>query len=148
MTSIIINPTKKRKDEEVPSSRKIQAFIISGGTPNWENDCAKLLIKKLPNDSKVLVILHQHAKSFGLETTVVSVEKHVELVSIEQVFDFGSGCICCSPDGDLTRLLCDIASSNSSNKPTHIFIETTGVADVRSFAPCFVLKRLYRHSFI
>ena len=85
----------------------------------------------------MLVILHQHAKSFGLETTVVNVEKHVELVSIEQVFDFGSGCICCSPDGDLTRLLCDIASSNSSNKPTHIFIETTGVADVRSFARLF-----------
>ena len=88
----------------------------------------------------MLVVLHQHAKSFGLETTEIDVGEHVDLVSIEQVFDFGSGCICCSPDGDLTRLLCDIAGSNSSSKITHIFIETTGVADVRSFARLFQVE--------
>ena len=63
MTSIIINPTK-RKDEG-SSSGKIQAFIISGGTATGKTTVQNSLIKKLPNNSKVLVVLHQHAKSFG-----------------------------------------------------------------------------------
>jgi hypothetical protein len=76
-------------------------------------------------------------------------------VDHHQVFDFGAGCVCCSPDGDLARLLAALNATQqqrlelqqhrrrppSSTPPpppppppfTHLFLETTGVADVHPF---------------
>jgi len=54
--------------------------------------------------------------------------------------DFGSGCICCSPDGDLTRALVALgahreaaASRGDLHAITHAIVETTGLADPRPF---------------
>ncbi len=125
-------------------TRKIAAFIISGGTASGKTTILNSLVQKLPLKSKAIVVLHQHAKSFGLETTKlvnkINKDGTSTIFSIEQVFDFGSGCICCSPDGDLTRLLSNISATNNSDNITHIFIETTGVADVRSFARLFSVE--------
>ena len=136
MTSLTSNDTKK----------KINTFIISGGTATGKTTILNSLIDKLNNaNDKILIVLHQHAKSFGLETTnIINTNK---IVSIEQVFDFGSGCICCSPDGDLTRLLSNISATNNADNITHLFIETTGVADVRSFARLFAVEETISVSF-
>ena len=53
-----------------------------------------------------------------------------------EVYDFGSGCICCSPDGDLTRALCSIGNEreNAQSQLSHLIIESTGIADPRPFS--------------
>jgi len=81
--------------------------------------------------------MHHAAKSFHLETTPVQDSNTAApIVHYSEVFDFGSGCICCSPDGDLTRLLTSLAASIEAGEhraPSILFIEVTGLGDPRPF---------------
>ncbi|CAE7832032.1 unnamed protein product [Symbiodinium sp. CCMP2592] len=85
---------------------------------------------------RAAVCIHRHARAFGLETSPLA-EGTLPCVHYSEVFDFGSGCLCCSPDGDLSRLLKDLCSRQSELKLTHLFIETTGVADPQPFVRVF-----------
>ena len=107
----------------------IQTTIITGSTGIGKSKFVINLLESLPETSNAIFISHRHANSFGLETTALYL---LDNVTHHQVFDFGSGCICCSPDGDLTRLLKELSQS-SPTKYTHCFLETTGVADVPPF---------------
>ena len=49
--------------------------------------------------ARAAICVHQFAKAFGLETTPLERAAHYS-----EVYDFGSGCVCCSPDGDLVRV--------------------------------------------
>jgi G3E family GTPase len=51
------------------------------------------------------------------------------------LFELNNGCICCSLDNELIEVLHDL--SVAENKPDHLFIETTGVADAGSVAAVF-----------
>jgi G3E family GTPase len=65
---------------------------------------------------------------------------HMDDSLVHDRADFGSGCICCSPDGDLTRALVALgahreaaASRGDMHAITHAIVETTGLADPRPF---------------
>jgi G3E family GTPase len=51
------------------------------------------------------VIMHRQAEEFGIQTHGLA---DGAAAFSETVYDFGSGCICCSPKGELTRLLTEI----------------------------------------
>ncbi|CAE8690675.1 unnamed protein product, partial [Polarella glacialis] len=91
---------------------------------------------ELPEGSRCAVCMHRHARAFSLETTPLPVDDW-PCVHYTEVFDFGSGCLCCSPDGDLSRLLVELSSKQDELRLTHMFIETTGVADPRPFISLF-----------
>jgi hypothetical protein len=57
------------------------------------------------DDLRVGVIMHRQAEEFGIEPHGLA--DGLAAFS-EAVYDFGSGCICCSPKGELTRLLTDM----------------------------------------
>jgi G3E family GTPase len=53
------------------------------------------------------VIAHRSAEEFGIEPHPI----HAEIaVFSSEVFDFGSGCLCCSPRGEMTRQLGEAVS--------------------------------------
>ena len=123
----------------------IQTSIVTGGV--GKTTFLSHLINTLPSSSVVVVVSHRHANSWGLETTHIATTPHLT-VNHHQIFDFGSGCICCSPDGDLARLMATLNATQqhrleqhgrppTSTPPpppfTHLFLETTGVADVHPF---------------
>ena len=115
----------------------MQVHIITGATGVGKSKFLSQLLTELPSTSNVAVISHRHANSFGLETTTLPLTSATTATTLAtatyfQVFDFGSGCLCCSPDGDLTRLLRELTVKHSVPF-THLFLETTGVADVRPF---------------
>ena len=115
-------------------SSTIKVTIITGSTGVGKSSFLIELLQSLPPHANSIVISHRHANSYGLETSICPFTRRVVHY---QVFDFGSGCICCSPDGDLTRLLQDFHNKQRSNQLyTHMFLETTGVADVRPFRRC------------
>ena len=86
--------------------------------------------------ASIAVCQHHHAKAFGLDTTPLA-----RPVLHTEVYDFGSGCLCCSPDGDMLRVLqqLDAAPAADETRPTCLLIETTGVADPAPFVA--LLKR-------
>ena len=122
-------------------ARKINVCIVTGTTGVGKSRMVSHLVQSLPPQANVVVVSHRHANAYGLETTkVIAGKGKVQLFA--QVFDFGSGCVCCSPDGDLTRLLNRLdsentADGNEASTMTHLFLETTGVADVRPFLRVF-----------
>eukprot|EP00397_Hematodinium_sp_SG-2012_P045359 GEMP01050923.1.p1 GENE.GEMP01050923.1~~GEMP01050923.1.p1 ORF type:complete len:407 (+),score=53.21 GEMP01050923.1:38-1258(+) len=102
------------------------AVILVTGPPGagksiWVREVVKTL------ESPVGVIRHCHAKCFQLETAP---KPDVEFYA--QVYDFGSGCICCTPDGDLIRLLDSVPTLR------YLVLETTGLADPRPFLRVFL----------
>ena len=80
------------------------------------------------------MIVHHFAYEFGLETTSVETKDGRPLVFCEEVYDFGSGCICCSPKGDFARLLWRLKDLSEERvaagrgRVTHLLVETTGEA--------------------
>ena len=93
-----------------------------------------------PRRARPVVCSHQFAKAFGLETSALRLQPKLrERVQYREVFDFGSGCICCSPDGDVGRLLQEFGADSVGvdERPTHLLIETTGLADPMPFVRLF-----------
>jgi G3E family GTPase len=115
----------------------MEALIITGLPGSGRSTLLGHLLRSLPEDARAAVCVHHFAKEFGLECTATGTSAQVRYA---EVFDFGSGCVCCSPDGDLGRLLFALASEGEPHRrkrPTHLFIETTGLADPRAFVRLF-----------
>ena len=118
------------------SEKRIQCCIITGLTDSGKTTTLNSILDAMPKSDAfhVAVCRHHHAKAFGLETTPLT--RQARVAHYFEVFDFGSGCICCSPDGDLMRGLQSLAAEQTV-PITHLFIETTGVADPRPFIRLF-----------
>ena len=83
------------------------------------------------------VCVHRHAKGFGLETTRLLLPPSA---SYHEVYDFGSGCLCCSPKGELVRVLAEL-----TGRPLGaLVIETTGVADPTPFLKLLLEEEVAR----
>jgi G3E family GTPase len=137
----------------------VAVCIVTGTTGAGKSRVLSQLIRSMPPGARAVVVSHRHANAYGLETTRIDVADDVDspVVLFGQVFDFGSGCVCCSPDGDLTRLLRRLDDDGSTTSAaaaapdnnassrngsvvrriTHLFLETTGVADIRPFVRVF-----------
>ena len=101
----------------------IKVGIITGATGIGKSTYLSNLVQTLPPYSHTIIISHRHANSFGLETTNITppTMESNSTISHYQVFDFGSGCICCSPDGDLTRLLSELDTKYKEQKLKIVF---------------------------
>eukprot|EP00960_Hanusia_phi_P075909 768480-Hanusia_phi.AAC.4 len=124
-------------EAETEKDRRISCCLITGMTGSGKTSLVKSLLNSLPPDARCIICIHQHAKSFGLDSHAPvpsdMAPDDPRLAHFCQVFDFGSGCICCSPDGDLTRELVGRIPLIDTEGYTHLIIETTGLADPRPF---------------
>ena len=78
--------------------------IVTGYAAAGKTHVVNALISELQGQP-VGVIAHRQAEEFHIVTNAVT--PHAAFIG--EVYDFGSGCICCSPTGDLTRLLLELA---------------------------------------
>ena len=86
---------------------------------------------------KVALLEHRFSSEFGQHARQPSKELAFPEATAN-VFDFGGGCVCCSPKGDVerrTRELMAVAIKKKTPIDT-IVLETTGVADPLVFAEC------------
>jgi G3E family GTPase len=94
------------------------------------------MVAALRNGSCAAVFAHRFSLEFGLEPNPIVARPESDVkVLLREVFDFGSGCVCCSPTGDLTRVCNEILSEK--RPPDYAFLETTGLAEPDAFLELF-----------
>ena len=121
---------------------RIAVVLVSGGVGAGKSSCLNALLTTLPAGARAAVCTHAFALSFGLETTAVA---GGAVVFSDEVYDFGGGCVCCSPRGDFTRFLERLWAAHgagSASAVTHLLVETTGVAEPLVFARLFYTEPL------
>ena len=106
-------------------------MLVVGMTGSGRSTVVRELCDSLPGDACPLVVAHRHAKAFGLETRPFFVGE--ARGRAEEVYDFGSGCVCCAPDGDLARLLTGLIINAPTHNFSHVIIEACGTADPAPF---------------
>jgi G3E family GTPase len=86
----------------------------------------------------------RHQKNIVIENEFGKVNIDANLISqqFEAVFELTNGCICCSLDEELYDTLNEIYKKK--NAVDNLFVETTGVADVRGVAAIFKNPQVMR----
>lgn len=120
----------------------LPVVIVTGAPGAGKTALLNRLLAELAPNGTPAVITHRFAREFGLDIHPVVYEQ-VGAMLHGEMFDFGSGCVCCSPTGDLLKHMlalkralaeCDGDSADPAVRaPTHVIIETTGLADPAVF---------------
>ena len=86
---------------------------------------------------KVALLEHRFSSEFGQHARQPPKELAFDGATAN-VFDFGGGCVCCSPRGDVERRTRELMATAIRKKVPldTIVLETTGVADPLVFAEC------------
>ncbi|KAI7882082.1 CobW/HypB/UreG, nucleotide-binding domain-containing protein [Mucor mucedo] len=83
-----------------------------------------------PNKKRIAVIENEFAAAFGIENEILHGDK---IEDIQNLYEFGMGCVCCSSSGELINALVEIAMRNDHEPKEksieHVILETTGLAD-------------------
>lgn len=109
--------------------QRIPVYIITGTPGSGKSTFINSLLAEMPSGTLPAVIVHRFAYEFGLETQPINSE------CCHCVYDFGSGCVCCSPTGDMVRTLTTLLGERATY--THLFCETTGLAEPAVFCKIF-----------
>ncbi|KAL1927759.1 hypothetical protein VTP01DRAFT_3580 [Rhizomucor pusillus] len=84
--------------------------------------------KQIPR--RIGVIENEFAAAFGIENEIIHQDNAQD---IQNLYEFGWGCVCCSSSGELINALVEIANQNAELGPDrrieHVILETTGLAD-------------------
>ena len=96
----------------------IAGYLGSGKTTVLNN-----LLRSV-GDKRVTVFENEFALEFGIEIELLSEGKNA---SVQELYDFGNGCVCCSLSGEFKTSL----ASLSSDETDLVLIELTGIADPR-----------------
>ena len=139
-----------------PKANRIQAVIFTGLQNVGRTTLLEHFVDTLPRQARPAVCVHRFARRLGIDDapTVESqaLGDHDALARYADVYDFGSGSSCCAANGDFARelrVLRESAGADPTLAPTHLLIETTGMADPRhfvrllakpEFAAAFVLR--------
>ncbi|KAI8385022.1 CobW/HypB/UreG, nucleotide-binding domain-containing protein [Radiomyces spectabilis] len=79
---------------------------------------------------RIAVIENEFAAAFGVENEILDEAK---MEDIQNLYEFGMGCVCCSSTGELINALYEIADRNhhesKEKQIDHVILETTGLAD-------------------
>lgn len=103
--------------------------------------CNQLLGTLGPAQRNVAVISHCFAEEYACQPVVLH-ESHCGL--LEEVYDYGSGCLCCTPGGELNQRLNNMMMWGE--RYDHVLIRTGPAADPLLFADAVQRSRAYRIS--
>jgi len=133
----------------------VRVVMITGASGSGKTTVLANLLSSLTAEAAettetttVAVCMHHAAKAFHLETGPLCATLAAHILHYSEVFDFGSGCVCCSPDGDLTRVLSSLAESMESGQISPLdvlFIEVTGLGDPAPFIKLFRYEHIRAH---
>lgn len=105
---------------------KIQVFIITGFLGSGKTTFLNKLLPVFGEEKNVII-----ENEFGK----INVDASLISGSFDTIFELTNGCICCSINNQLLETLLKI--SGLAERPTNLFIETTGIADVGDIASTF-----------
>ncbi|KAJ3126820.1 hypothetical protein HK098_007114 [Nowakowskiella sp. JEL0407] len=113
-------------------STKIPVTILTGFLGAGKTTLLNVLLKDLKSEPnlRVAVIENEFAAAFGIENELLD-HNHAPHV-LEEIYEFGFGCVCCSGSTELMRTLGKIEEKNSARPDERInwiILETTGLAD-------------------
>eukprot|EP00668_Euglena_longa_P033799 GGOE01043437.1.p1 GENE.GGOE01043437.1~~GGOE01043437.1.p1 ORF type:complete len:347 (-),score=93.48 GGOE01043437.1:136-1176(-) len=97
---------------------------------------------------RVVVIENEFAMEFGVEEQLLlSHARPSGTEEVREIFEFGTGCMCCSSFGQFVATLLSVAAS--IKEVDHVLVETTGLAgggpDGTGWAPVFQQPALAQH---
>ena len=79
-------------------------IIVTGYAAAGKTTLANLLLGECRASAlRVGVVAHRQVEEYGIAPHPI--HSHEAGVVYDEVYDFGSGCLCCSPSGEMTRLL-------------------------------------------
>ena len=106
--------------------KKINVYILTGFLGAGKTTILNQLLKTFGNQRNVVI-----ENEFGK----VNIDARLIAQKVEAVFELTNGCICCSLDEELYDTITEIYAKREVLD--NLFIETTGIADVRSIAAIF-----------
>ena len=91
----------------VPGVPDVPVILITGYAGAGKTHLTNLLLARCVELGLAAgVVAHRQAEEFRISPTPIEVTR---AAFSGEVFDFGSGCLCCSPRGEMTRLLSELA---------------------------------------
>ncbi|TWF39782.1 G3E family GTPase [Chitinophaga polysaccharea] len=112
----------------------IKVYIITGFLGAGKTTILNSLLQQFTG-SRNIVIENEVGK--------VNIDAGLIDAKIDQLYELTGGCICCSLDNDLLEVLGNILGQEQ--RPDHVFIETTGIADAGNIIGMFHLPDVQRH---
>ncbi|KAI8577772.1 hypothetical protein K450DRAFT_250769 [Umbelopsis ramanniana AG] len=111
----------------------LTGFLGAGKTTLLNNilkQVAENVNKTSSLPKRVSVIENEFAAAVGFENEVLT----PQYARLENLYEFGWGCVCCSSSGELIGVLGDIADRNKTAEgeddlTDHVILESTGLAD-------------------
>jgi hypothetical protein len=92
-------------------SRVVPVHLITGYCGAGKTHLLNLLLESCAASGKAAgVIAHRQNEEYGVETHPI---KRELASTYDQMLDVGNGCVCCSPQGELTSILASLASPDA-----------------------------------
>ncbi|MBS0028957.1 CobW family GTP-binding protein [Chitinophaga sp. 22321] len=114
--------------------KPIKVYILTGFLGAGKTTILNSLLSQLKNYRNIVI-----ENEFGK----VNIDAGLIAEKIDHLYELTSGCICCSLDNDLMEVLGSILRLET--RPDHVFIETTGIADVGNIIGMFHIPDVKRH---
>lgn len=114
--------------------KPIKVYIVTGFLGAGKTTILNSLLSQFTGYQNVVI-----ENEFGK----VNIDAGLIVEKIDQLYELTSGCICCSLDNELMEVLGGIL--RSEQLPDHVFIETTGIADVGNIIGMFHTPDVKRH---
>lgn len=109
----------------------VPVVILTGYLGSGKTTLLNNLLKQT-SGKRVAVFENEFALEYGIEMELLS-EKDQVKVNLQEIYDFGGGCVCCSLSGEFRASLAQI----SPEETDLVLVELTGVADPRPVAGFF-----------
>ncbi|MEZ2440171.1 GTP-binding protein [Chitinophaga sp. RCC_12] len=113
---------------------RIKVYILTGFLGAGKTTVLNSLLRQFTGYNNIVI-----ENEFGK----VNIDAGLITEKIDQLYELTSGCICCSLDNDLLEVLGNILQKEE--RPDHVFIETTGIADVGNIIGMFHMPDVQRH---
>ncbi|KAH8066405.1 hypothetical protein JL722_845 [Aureococcus anophagefferens] len=126
------------KEQALRRAAANRCVIVVAGPPGGGKSTfirSSLLPRLHKAGRRAALLQHKFAQEFGLSWGSDEWDDAARPVAFASVFDFGSGCVCCSPRGDVERAVRGFLEEAGKAKVAldTLVLETTGVADVPLF---------------
>lgn len=113
---------------------RVKVYILTGFLGAGKTTVLNSLLQQFAGHNNIVI-----ENEFGK----VNIDASLITEKIDQLYELTSGCICCSLDNDLLEVLGTILQKE--NRPEHVFIETTGIADVGNIIGMLLMPEVQRH---
>ncbi|HWV67663.1 GTP-binding protein [Chitinophaga sp.] len=113
---------------------RVKVYILTGFLGAGKTTVLNSLLQQFTGHNNIVI-----ENEFGK----VNIDASLITEKIDRLYELTSGCICCSLDNDLLEVLGTILQKE--DRPEHVFIETTGIADVGNIIGMLLMPEVQRH---